>query len=145
MTGDPKLDCDVTCSGVRSVLETGPGRNSREAFGQEFDMSSRRILCRGENIGERDQTIGRRQYDGRWWEYQANLAMGTLLLPRPLVIDCLNSMLVEQGSLGGKTLPITMREEAVQKLTDVFDVNPIVGQIRLQGIFPVEHEQQLTL
>jgi hypothetical protein len=36
-----------------------------------------KILCRdGQRVGF---------YDGKWWEYQANQAIGALLLPRKLV------------------------------------------------------------
>jgi hypothetical protein len=52
--------------------------------------NQRRILCRSEDI----LVETNRSYRGRWWEFQANQAIGSLLLPRPLV----NAFLDESGS-----------------------------------------------
>jgi hypothetical protein len=52
--------------------------------------NKRRILCRSEDILVETQ----RSYRGRWWELQANQAIGSLLLPRPLV----NAFLDGSGS-----------------------------------------------
>lgn len=115
-------------------------------FGAEFDAKSPRILCRDEDVSgsERPRTAGR-GYDGRWWEHQANKAMGALLLPRDLVIQSLDSLLASSGSFGEKRLERNRWEEGVRKLSDVFDVNPVVGRIRLQVMFPDADGRQLTL
>lgn len=114
-------------------------------FGPEFDVKSPRILCRDESVPASDQGGARRGYDGRWWEVQANKAMGALLLPRELVIQCLDSLLVAHGSFGEKWLEKNTLEEGARKLVDVFDVNPVVGRLRLQAIFPDADGKQLTL
>lgn len=119
------------------VLET-----NRSLFGEDADPT--RILCRGDSI----PTVGRpaqRVYDGRWWEFQANQAMGALLLPRKLVDRSLEPFLMRQGALGRSTLPAARREEAVRLLADVFDVNPIVARIRLGELYAEAEETQLTL
>src|SRR3989338_2599338 len=113
-------------------------------FGPEFDASTLRILCRDENIAGGRQEISQGRYDGRWWEFQANQAMSALLLPCSLVIQCVDSFLVNQGMLGGKVLEEVRREEAVRQVSAVFDVNPVVGRIRLQEIFPIGDAHQLT-
>ena len=67
-----------------------------------FDSDSRsdhQILCRDVQGEER-----KRGYDGRWWEFQANRAMGGLLCPRALVHTALTPYLVPCGSLGAVTL-----------------------------------------
>lgn len=113
-------------------------------FGGEFDTKAQRILCRDENISGGEQQTQRRNYDGRWWEVQANKAMGALLLPRELVVQCLETVLVTRGSFGEKWLEQNRREEAVRKIAEVFDVNPVVGRFRLQAIFPEGDGDQLT-
>ena len=87
--------------------------------------NQRRILCRSEDILLDTQ----RSYRGRWWEFQANQAIGSLLLPRPLV----NAFLEESGSsiqVPGE------RESLCKKVAAIFDVNPIVARIRLDALFP---------
>ena len=64
-----------------------------------FDEDSHRrdqILCR-DVVGEGAK---RRTYDGRWWEFQANRAMGALLCPRDSLNEALKPYLVPTGSLG---------------------------------------------
>lgn len=111
---------------------------------KEFDVDSRRILCRDDIIHGSGQGGAQRCYTGRWWEFQANKAMGALLLPRELVVKCLDTLLVDRGSFGEKWIQQGQREAAVQKLVGVFDVNPIVGRLRLETLYPAGDEQQLT-
>lgn len=113
-------------------------------FGPEFDAATPRILCREEGIPTGDSGEARRNYDGRWWEFQANKALGALLLPRALVIQCLDPLLVGHGTLGEKWLERNRWGDGVRKLVDVFDVNPVVGRLRLQAIFPDVDGKQLT-
>jgi hypothetical protein len=114
-------------------------------FGDRADVEPSRILCRHETVSggtERQHS----EYDGRWWEYQANQAMGAILLPRQLVQKCVEPMLENVGSFGLKGLPDSVREQAVRTLADRFDVNPAVARIRINGMFAGEaNVQQLTL
>ena len=114
-------------------------------FNDDLDTSNQRILCRTGAIQASAGEAGILRYDGRWWEYQANQTIGALLLPRPLVNKALDSLLVPQGGLGSKKLESKRRSEAVQNLAEVFDVNPVVAQIRVDEIFPASEELQLTL
>jgi hypothetical protein len=108
-------------------------------FGNEADPT--RILCRD---GEVAGTTSRRDYDGRWWEYQANRAIGGLLLPQRLVAVCLTDLVTEQG-VGGSVLPGDRRDEAGRRLAEVFAVNPVVARIRIDHLYPAGDELQLTL
>jgi hypothetical protein len=94
--------------------------------------SDQQILCR--DVQGEDRKV--RAYDGRWWEFQANRAIGSLLCPRKLVQEALTPFLVPSGSLGGPTLDEGRRESAVRTLADIFDVNPIVIKIRINELYP---------
>jgi hypothetical protein len=64
-----------------------------------FDADSHadhQILCRDVQ-GEERKT---RAYDGRWWEFQANRAMGGLLCPAALMQEALKPFVTASGSLG---------------------------------------------
>jgi hypothetical protein len=105
-----------------------------------FDADSHsddQILCRDVQGEERKG----RAYDGRWWEFQANRAMGGLLCPIALVQEALNPFLVPSGLLGAVTLDENRREGAVRTLADTFDVNPIVAKIRINELYPAETGQ----
>lgn len=110
---------------------------------KEFDVDSRRILCR-DGVIPGGQGGAQGCYSGRWWEFQANKAMAALLLPRDLVVKCLDTLLVDRGSFGEKWIQQGQREAAAQRLVGVFDVNPIVGRLRLETLYPAGDEQQLT-
>lgn len=99
-----------------------------------------KVLCRGEG-----QQAQGKQYTGEWWEYQANRAIGGLLLPRPLLLAALEKFLIPDGSLGLKTLDIAAWDEAIQHAAGAFEVNPAAVRIRLKEMFPAERLQQLTL
>jgi hypothetical protein len=103
--------------------------------------SAPKILCR-DMLGETQPTHG---YDGRWWELQANKAIGGLLMPRSLVEEAIRSFTAPLGSLGQVTIPETNRDAAVRELANIFNVNPVVARIRLADIFPAEESGQLTL
>lgn len=118
---------------------------SRSLFGEDTDVSDRTVLCREEAIPGSHVQLSRTRYDGRWWEYQANLVIGTLLLPRPLVAISLGDMLSSPSMLGITTLPRERHEAAAQLLAEAFDVNPVVARIRIQEIFPDAKQGQLTL
>jgi hypothetical protein len=99
--------------------------------------SDHQILCRDVQGEERKG----RAYDGRWWEFQANRAMGGLLCPEALVREALKPFLIPSGSLGAVTLDETRRERAIRTLADIFDVNPIVAKIRINELHPAETGQ----
>ena len=120
------------------------GEQSRSLFGDSLDAIEPKILCRTDTI-EGIQDRKRVNYGGKWWEYQANLAIGGLLLPRQLVMIIMEPFLVEKGQLGSKVLDSVHKEEATRELVEVFDVNPIVARIRISTIFPADKDFQLTL
>ena len=84
----------------------------------------------------KEQDFTRTSYDGKWWEYQANLAMSSLLLPRTLTTAALRDY-VMTAALGATTLPIQHRQMAITDLSAIFDVNPVVAKIRIEHLFPV--------
>ncbi len=105
-----------------------------------FDKDSHsgdQILCR--DVQGDEQKASR--YDGRWWEFQANRAMGGLLCPRPLVHEAMKPYLVSAGLLGVEVLDEKRREESVRALADIFDVNPVVARIRVNELFPAQTGQ----
>jgi hypothetical protein len=108
-----------------------------------FEGSDRtpRILCR--DVPDAPRAVP--SYDGRWWEFQANKAIGGLLMPRPLVLAALEQFCVEVGLLGQRALPPAKREGAARELSDVFDVNPAVARLRLEDVFPVKNDAQMLL
>ena len=98
----------------------------------------RRILCRSEDILVDTQ----RSYAGKWWEFQANQAMGSLLLPSPLM----HAFLEQSGinpSIGSGTLTPPQRESLAIKAAVIFDVNPVVVRIRLDSLFPQKKNDQI--
>lgn len=80
-----------------------------------------------------------------WSEFQANQAIGGLLLPRSLVTAALKPMMASVGRLGGKTLDSSRKVEAENLLASTFDVNPVVARIRLDGMFGAQGGGQLPL
>jgi len=114
-------------------------------FEDALDQKQQKILCRTDGVqgaGDGDKTIN---YKGRWWEYQANRAIGPLLLPRTLVLRAVETLLEEQGELGVKALNSERRDAAALVLADTFDVNRVVARIRLEELFPPAAGRQLAL
>ena len=95
---------------------------------ENLDFQQRRILCRSDDF--------KGGYDGRWWEVQANKAIGAFLLPKALVREAVADFLETRGSLGIETLPPEKRDAACQHVSAVFDVNLTPARIRLEGLFP---------
>jgi hypothetical protein len=119
---------------VRSTVahEAGHGLLHGSLFIDSPDLgeNQRRILCRSEDIlGETP-----RSYRGRWWEFQANQAIGSLLLPRLLM----NAFLDQSGS---RNPAPEERESLAKQAAAIFDVNPIVVRIRLDSLFPKKEEE----
>lgn len=115
-----------------------------DLFGGQIENDVPRILCRDE-VGIASGGASQRRYDGRWWELQANQAIGGLLLPQALVRCCLAPLLRDVGSFGERTIDRDDRENAVRMLVDAFDVNPVVARIRIDQMFPSEADGQLKL
>ncbi|MDB6027103.1 MAG: hypothetical protein JWM68_3326 [Verrucomicrobiales bacterium] len=100
---------------------------------ENVDFARRRILCRDSDVSE---TAGRKGYDKRWWEWQANRAIGGFLLPEKLVRQSVDRFTNASVITGSKSLPAEKRTEAEQWVAEIFDVNPIVARIRLSELFP---------
>lgn len=98
-----------------------------------------RVLCRDEEHG------GAGGYKGNWWEWQANRAIGSLLLPRQLVAKSVTEFVEPVGLFGLTILRPTQRAAAVRHVADVFDVNPVVARRRLDEMFREEGEVQHCL
>jgi hypothetical protein len=119
------------------------GLQAAPLFGGELDPATPKILCRDGGVAGVGK--GQRSYDGRWWEHQANLAMGALLLPKTLVEKCLETILVARGTFGLPRLEAHRREQAVGLVSEVFDVNRVVARIRVTEMYPDGETRQLTL
>jgi hypothetical protein len=107
-------------------------------FGDFTDPGAPKILCR-------DEVEGSRKYQGQWWEYQANRAIGALLMPKSLVESAVGAYLIGSGSLGLKSFDHSRTDETIRVLAETFDVNPVVARIRLGQMFPVSESAQLSL
>ncbi|MBI4838575.1 MAG: hypothetical protein HY806_05425 [Nitrospirae bacterium] len=120
------------------------GQKPESLFGNNVDSRKPKILCRNDAI-QGIRSYKEIRYDGRWWEYQANFAIGPLLLPRSLIMISLEPFLVKMGMLEIPILNRGRQEEAVKTVAETFDVNPIVAKIRLDMLFPPSKDGQLTL
>ena len=120
---------------VRSTVahEAGHGLLHGSLFIDSPDLgeNQRRILCRSEDILGETQ----RSYRGRWWEFQANQAMGSLLLPSPLMLAFLDQSGINPASFRGGILTPAQHESLVKEAAVIFDVNPVVVRIRLDSLF----------
>lgn len=114
------------------------GEKPRSLFEDGSDRPE--ILCRDVH-----GTPHEARYDGRWWEFQANRAIGGLLMPRTLVMKAAAPFCEERGALVLPGLKEDQRERAVRELAETFDVNPAVARIRLNDVFAREDSAQLTL
>lgn len=104
--------------------------------GENVDYGSRRILCRDEDFR---RTKG---YDGRWWEYQANCAIGGFLLPVGLVNLVVEPFTRKCGIFEMRVLEGAKRDVALRELVEVFEVSFAAAQIRLSMLFPKNEAQQ---
>jgi len=110
-------------------------------LGELVDGDQVKVLCRDDSIGSQ----GDSGYNGRWWEYQANRAIGSLLMPRRLVHEAIRPLLSTRGTLGRFVLPEEQRGEATRSLAGTFEVNHVVARIRIAELYPADVEGQLTL
>lgn len=100
-------------------------------FGDWSQAQTPKVLCRDSS--------------NDWWEVQANMVIGPLLMPKPLVQKALLKYLTPTGAFGNPELPDEDRESATRDLADVFNVNPVVARIRLDKLFPANTSGQLRL
>ena len=138
---------DVAQRRLRTTLahEAGHGLMHGALFNESYeptlfdsseDVQGEKVLCRDGEAGSR--------YNGKWWEVQANMMIGALLLPKPLAFEALRTFTIESG-LGVRLMPAAKRHAAYLELADVFNVNPVVAEIRLEALFPLASTNQLTL
>ena len=102
-----------------------------------------RFLCRDSDV---DPGTGRQQvrrYDGRWWEWQANRAIGGFLLPKSLVAASVEPFLKRSLVTSSPSLPAAVRDVAERNVAITFEVNPVVARIRLSEMFPDHKGQQI--
>lgn len=135
---------------VRSTLahESGHGLlhshlfvlTGQSALFPEGRAQSPRVMCRGEKDGTH-----RAGYTGEWWEYQANRAIGGLLLPGLLAIKALERFIAPAGLLGTPTLRDGRRVLATAHLAKIFEVSHAVASIRLEELFPQALTRQHSL
>lgn len=123
------------------VTRTAPA----SLFDHDRDVEPLRILCRDQKQGQTASPTRTSKYDGRWWEWQANRAMGALLLPKRLVNEAITEFTEMSGLLGKRTLLPASREAATKLISSVFEVNPIVARLRLSDLHPHGAENQLSL
>lgn len=112
-----------------------------ELFANDEDITPSRILCRDNPVARSKHPV----YDGRWWEYQANLMIGALLIPKPLALTVIGSHLTATGQLGMLTLSEGRRGAVARELAELFDVNIPVAAIRLAALCLPVSPEQLTL
>ena len=105
------------------------------------NCSKNQVLCR-DILLEQGSTTRAKPV---WSEYQANQAIGGLLLPRGLVTMAIKPMLAPKGQLGGSTLDASQLREAEILLSNIFDVNPVVARYRLEAMFGAPASGQLHL
>jgi hypothetical protein len=115
--------------------------DSLPLFADTSNPAAPKVLCR--DLGP--DSVVKRPYNNEWWEFQANMAMGHLLLPTPLAKKAAEPYLEQVGNLGAVTLPDENLERASRGLADVFDVNPVVARIRLEKLYKVERSGQQML
>lgn len=100
-------------------------------FGEAKSTDSSTI-CRGDF----EATLRAGAYTGDWKEYQANMVIGPILLPRKLVAQALENLLNASRLSGVAGLHHNRREQAVLQLSELFDVNPIVAKFRIDELYP---------
>jgi len=107
---------------------------------QKADIQQKeKVLCRGDLEGS-----SRSGYNGEWWEFQANRAIGSLLLPRALAERALKPFIIDVGKMGFKIFDRMRTEQAARSLGETFDVNPAVARVRIDQIFPLKPVGQMT-
>lgn len=100
-------------------------------FRDHPQVTDTHIMCREEQpVLLAKQRPG---YSGEWWEFQANRAIGALLLPMQLFLAFMQPFLGRSGTTTISSLPIKMQREAIQTASQVFNVNQMVVRVRLNS------------
>ena len=96
------------------------------------------ILCRETSVGEYDP----RRYRGEWWEYQANQCMASLLLPRGIFREQVETAVKSEG-VGSfeDAVRVGSGDRVVRSLSFCFDVSNQVVYYRLKGLGCVDNPQ----
>lgn len=116
------------------------GIKPNKLFDEEHDNTPH-ILCR-DVAGVTAQS---KDYQGKWWEFHANRAMASLLLPRFHIEKAIKPYMEKQGTFGLEKLIETKREEIIKSFSRVFEVNPIVVRLRIEQLYPLTASNQLSL
>lgn len=119
---------------------TQQGLNFGDAPPESAIFKDNRILCRDNDIRPGE---GRRSYDGRWWEWQANRAIGGFLLPKELVKQAVSPFVDQSTFMKSPSLSPAARQKAEKEVAEIFDVNPVVARIRIYEFFPEMPETQI--
>lgn len=103
-------------------------------IGKKTGKTKLQVLCR-DVLGSQEREYS--TYSGDWMEYQANRAMGSLLLPEPLFRQAAAPFVTTDGFLGEGKVSITPqgRIDIEHTLSETFNVNPIVVRHRLKHVF----------
>lgn len=117
--------------------------SSKPLFADYQNPQRPKVLCRDVLGHEHSESL--KPYDGRWWEFQANSVIGSLLLPRLLLEKALEPYKITTGLLGVKQLDPTKRTLAINSIVDIFNINPIVAKIRLNDLYPIAKETQMSI
>jgi hypothetical protein len=144
-------DDDVARRRERSTLAHEAGHGLLHAY--LFALSAPQTSLFGTQNGSANQVLCREVLNEQpverekssWSEYQANRAIGGLLLPQRLVSAVLKSHISSQGTMGVSTIDAANRKDAERLLSQVFDVNPVVARIRIDGMFGAADAPQLSL
>lgn len=99
-------------------------------FDNDPNVTQTRILCRDEQQGDR---LKQHRYDGRWWEYQANSAIGALLMPKQAFLTFMRPYLERNGAVRISDLHAEVRAQATKAHASLFDVNPAVARRRINS------------
>lgn len=126
--------------GLLHAFLFGLSAPNAKLFGAE-NCAGHQVLCR--EIAHNEPAP--RHKKSAWSEFQANRAIGGLLLPTRLVSKALEPFMVSAGSFGGATLDPSRRIAAQQRLSEVFDVNGIVAKIRIDEMMGQEMGGQQLL
>lgn len=145
-------DAPSTQRRVRATLahEAGHGLLHAHLFaleglsGKLFDAdaaSGPKVLCR--EVPVSGGYTGRQKTS--WSEFQANAAIGGLLLPRRLVEAALAQFRIGVGAFDSFVIDPDRWEDAILHIAEIFDVNPIVARIRLDVLYGSQKSGQLPL
>jgi hypothetical protein len=99
-------------------------------FEDHPNVTQDRIVCRDEQPNDRTKQRG---YIGEWWEFQANRAIGALLMPKQLFLSFMQPFLDRSGTQGISRLPIKVQREAIEAASHIFDVNQMVVRLRINS------------